>query len=406
MRKNYFGLLLMTLMSLSLSAQNVGVGQPTPDAKLDIFNTLNQDGIEMDHLGATGNAIDIDVVNSANISSAVWLKNYSVGTGHNVQMLNATTTSTGVLVNHDGLGAGTAIFLNNTANSRVGNTVWHEGLGRGAQIVLENTLNENIGIFSVARGAAVGVYGGAGSSNAQGIIGTNIYDGVSWYTASEGAIASGVQGMSETGLAGVSGYLWKRTATTATSLANTQAGYFAQLYGPSLTTDNWLRVCYEDASNTLRKIDGPGASGTIVRDLNEQPRLMTSIEAPEVLFNDYGGGMLVNGKATINLDPIYTKNIIVDADNIMRVFIQLEGNCKGVYVTNKSATGFEVTELDGGTSNIPFSYQVVANRANMQHNGRTVVFDSSKRFAPGPEAEPIKGANQSTTIQLENNANQ
>lgn len=47
-----------------------------------------------------------------------------------------------------------------------------------------------------------------------------------------------------------------------------------------------------------------------------------------------------------------------------RGFIQVEGNCKGVYVTKKSAEGFDVKELMKGTSDIPFSWMVVASRCD------------------------------------------
>jgi hypothetical protein len=46
----------------------------------------------------------------------------------------------------------------------------------------------------------------------------------------------------------------------------------------------------------------------------------------------------------------------------MKVFVQLEEDCKGVYVTNRSATGFDVVELQGGTSNAEFAYRVVCKR--------------------------------------------
>ncbi len=105
---------------------------------------------------------------------------------------------------------------------------------------------------------------------------------------------------------------------------------------------------------TNYKINGTGSVSTIVDDLNEEPVNMFCPEAPEILFQDYGTGELVNGKAYIKMDPIFTKNIHVNEDNPIKVFVQLEGDCKDVYVTNKTAEGFEVVELQGGTSNVPF----------------------------------------------------
>ena len=111
-------------------------------------------------------------------------------------------------------------------------------------------------------------------------------------------------------------------------------------------------------------------------------------EAPENLFEDYSKGQLINGAAHVTIDPVFAKNIVVNQDHDLRVFIQLEGDCKGVYVTNKTQNGFDVVELDGGKSNASFSYHVIANRADEILSDGTVSKYSSERFAPamGPQA--------------------
>ena len=53
---------------------------------------------------------------------------------------------------------------------------------------------------------------------------------------------------------------------------------------------------------------------------------------------------------------------MVNEKHPLRVYVQLEGDCNGVYVSNKSLKGFSVKELLKGRSNASFSYQVVANR--------------------------------------------
>jgi hypothetical protein len=116
-------------------------------------------------------------------------------------------------------------------------------------------------------------------------------------------------------------------------------------------------------------------------------------EAPEILFQDYGMGELVNGKAHIELDPILTNNIYIDDEHPMKVFIQLEGDCKGVYVTNKSATGFDVIELQSGTSNVPFSWTIVANRSDSKDNqGNILSKHVGVRFPDGPG--PLESVNE------------
>src|SRR5205823_3608867 len=43
-------------------------------------------------------------------------------------------------------------------------------------------------------------------------------------------------------------------------------------------------------------------------------------EAAEVWFTDYGGGTLTNGRAHIELDPLFLQSVTIDSLNHMRVF--------------------------------------------------------------------------------------
>jgi hypothetical protein len=136
------------------------------------------------------------------------------------------------------------------------------------------------------------------------------------------------------------------------------------------------------------KIYGSGTVSTIVKDLNNNNVGMFCPEAPEILFQDYGTGKLVNGKARIELDPVLIKNIYVDDQHPLKVFIQLEGDCNGVYVTNKSQNGFDVIELQGGSSNVPFSWSIVASRADSKDDMGNI--DSKHvgvRFPDAPEKQ-------------------
>lgn len=136
-------------------------------------------------------------------------------------------------------------------------------------------------------------------------------------------------------------------------------------------------------NNVAYGIISNGTKSTIVWDMQEKPVAMFCTEAPEVLFQDFGKGKMVNGTAHIDLDPVFSKNIFVDGDRPLRVFIQLEGNCKGVYVTNKTISGFDVIELDSGTSDVDFTWTVVANRADDYHFGEKASF-ATERFSPAP----------------------
>ncbi len=104
-----------------------------------------------------------------------------------------------------------------------------------------------------------------------------------------------------------------------------------------------------------------GSKSAAVQTAKGEYRALYSQESPEIWFEDFGEGQLINGRMHIELDPVYLQTVTIDARYPMKVFVQLEGDCGGVYV-QKGTTGFDVNELKGGNSNVPFSYRVVAKR--------------------------------------------
>lgn len=102
----------------------------------------------------------------------------------------------------------------------------------------------------------------------------------------------------------------------------------------------------------------------MIMDKENKPRVLFSPEAPEILFEDYGTAELVNGEVYVPIDEILKEALYIDDKHPLKVFIQLEGDCNGVFVTEKSKNGFKVKELANGTSNTKFSWHIVANRAD------------------------------------------
>ena len=152
------------------------------------------------------------------------------------------------------------------------------------------------------------------------------------------------------------------------------------------------------------KIIGTGSVSTLINDSNNTPRVMFAPEAPEIVFQDFGTGQLVNGEAYIALDPILKKSLQIDAQHPLKVYVTLEGDCNGVYVTNKSANGFTVKELQGGTSNAPFSWQIVANRADTKDaNGNIVSKHVDVRLPIGPGPLKNNTAKKEKVQTLKNN---
>ena len=177
----------------------------------------------------------------------------------------------------------------------------------------------------------------------------------------------------------------------ATNGANGAAGGYFEVQNAIGAAQTWAYVGVREITGAggLRKIIGPGTVNTIVTDLQGNRVALSCPETPENLFQDYGAGRLHNGRSHVEIDPILAKNILVDASHPLRVFIQPEGDCKGVYVTNKTGNGFDVVELSGGTSNTPFMYSIIANRADEVHPDGSVSRYSAERFppAPGPVAK-------------------
>ncbi len=139
------------------------------------------------------------------------------------------------------------------------------------------------------------------------------------------------------------------------------------------------------SGGTTYKVLGTGSNSTMVNDAAGDKRILFSPEAPEVLFEDYGTAQLVNGIANVQIDPLLSSIIYISEKHPLKVFIQLEGECNGVFVTDKSVNGFIVKELANGRSNVSFSWHIVANRADTKLPDGTVFSRHvDVRFPIGP----------------------
>ena len=103
-----------------------------------------------------------------------------------------------------------------------------------------------------------------------------------------------------------------------------------------------------------------------VRHPDGSHRLLHAVESPEAWFEDFGRGELRSGRARVALDPDF--RAVVSGD--YHVFLTPEADCNGLYVEAPGPTGFEVRELRGGTSDVPFTYRVVAKRADLATRAR------------------------------------
>lgn len=95
---------------------------------------------------------------------------------------------------------------------------------------------------------------------------------------------------------------------------------------------------------------------------NKQVRTVRAYAPAEAepTIEDNGEATLVNGRANVPLDPRFANVIASNAPYL--VTLTPEGDCHGLYVTQRTPQGFTVRELQGGESNVGFSYRIVAKR--------------------------------------------
>jgi hypothetical protein len=234
-----------------------------------------------------------------------------------------------------------------------GTGVYGEGRGPGAQGVR----GIGSGGANVLPSSPVDVYGQGGAGGAPGVWGaggtgilaqgSNIgvqAEGGPWGINAIGATV-GLRSQGHTGVVAVTDGKPGSTAVFASANgANETAGLFqgnVDILGDLLVT---------------------GLKAAVVTLADGTYRRLYCVESPDSWFEDIGSGKLVNGRATIGLDLDFAATVRTDD---YHVFItEYDGN-NALYVTARSATGFEV-RAGAGPVGASFSYRVMAKRKDLQ----------------------------------------
>ncbi len=90
-----------------------------------------------------------------------------------------------------------------------------------------------------------------------------------------------------------------------------------------------------------------------------------SVQSAENWFEDAGAAQLVNGTGRVNLESVFGQTVNTGVE--YHVFLTPDGDCRGLYVSAKTASGFEVRELGGGNSNIAFESRIMAKRVGYEN---------------------------------------
>ena len=249
---------------------------------------------------------------------------------------------------------------------------------------------------------AEGAYGVLGASESSGQYSSGVYGyadalsgetfGVSGYSLSNvgvgaagEAVTSSAEGRSyagtlpigawgDTGVAGAASLAFGVLATADDNIAlrvanNAPSNYQTAVFEneESSSAENTVLETYGGYFGGICSVDVSGdlgCSGTksavVPVDSGQRRVALYAVEAPQNWFEDFGGGQLISGSATVRLDPTFAQTVNTGSD--YHVFLTPKGDSKGLYVTNETTTSFEVHEQQGGQSNIAFDYRIVALR--------------------------------------------
>ena len=245
--------------------------------------------------------------------------------------------------------------------SGVGNT------GSGSQGVVG--IGQNNGVVGVAEalsGNHQGVFAEALSPTGTGTLSFAVSTSKNEQSLI-GCCAVGVWGDTSSNGSGAAGLVGTADDAQALYLANNSTAHFtANINNFESSTHGIEIVAFQGhfgscSTDTDGNLHCTGTKSAVVPvDNGSRQVALYAVEAPQNWFEDFGSGKLGNGSATIALEPTFAQTVNTDSD--YHVFLTPEGDCRGLYVSNKTAAGFEVHELSGGQSNVAFDYRMVALR--------------------------------------------
>ena len=227
----------------------------------------------------------------------------------------------------------------------------------------ENTTSTGFGVFGAGWWGGYGVFG---KSPEYGVGGEG--DKIGVYGVSGGTSGKGVRGWAtaDTGYT-YGGYFTSKSTSGkgVYGLASSTTGVNYGVYGKTNSPGG-----YGVYSKGKMKVEGNqtvtgnqivrGTKSAVVKLKNGESVALYAVEASENWFEDFGLSALKKGRALVKIDSTFAETVNTEMD--YHVFLTPNGNCKGLYVTNKKGASFEVRELNGGKSDIPFSYRIVAKR--------------------------------------------
>lgn len=228
--------------------------------------------------------------------------------------------------------------------------------------VLGNAAN---GYGVTGEGALAGVFGEAtnvGTSTTPGIYGYTATAGAGTIGANGGGTGPGLYGVSSLGY-GVQAYSYNNVGLFAETAQNGPV-----IYGRGDDAYTTLFYAYNTATGGFCVIDylaDLGCTGVIsgalrgVHRNSERQRVLTyASESAAATIEDAGEARTFNGVANVMIPGDFAS--VIDRTSDYYVFLTPLGDTRGLYVSMKTAAGFQVRENERGRTNVAFDYRIVA----------------------------------------------
>ena len=257
--------------------------------------------------------------------------------GHGVSGITASPNSNHAGVLGEAFSGGRGVLGRSTSQAVRGDGGTFGVVGRGTATGVDGTGVGPTSFGVVGRGTATGVDGRAVGAGTFGVVGVGGVAGVRGGNGVSGGI----------GVNGVSGPNFFSGGFTFTPWAGRFDGP-ARVSG-NLSVGGSLFVFGTTKSSVVPHPDG-------------SQRVMHTVEAPESWFEDIGRAQLREGVARVDIDPDFAA--VSGLGDDYHVFLTAEGPSNGLYVGDRTSTGFEVREQGEATSEITFSYRIMTKRTN------------------------------------------
>ncbi len=201
-----------------------------------------------------------------------------------------------------------------------------------------------VGNATSTEGGSYGVAGMVGSPEGTGVYGTGVGASEEGGTVTDRPLGAWGDTNQEGGI-GVLGTADDTIAVAGYNNANVATGSFqndetTNIGSPVLATHgpHFAGICLMDVSGNLA-CNGT-KSAVVPVDGGTRQVALYAVEAPENWFEDAGSARLSHGSAVVRFEPTFAQTI--NGGVAYHVFLTPKGDCKGLYVTNETADGFEV----------------------------------------------------------------